>query len=42
MAREMPTLYRTREIIREMKLNMKLSDVEYQSDNTKTTFYYSS
>lgn len=42
MAREMPTLYRTREIIRDMKLNMKLSDVEYQSDNTKTTFYYSS
>lgn len=42
MAREMPTLYRTREIIREMKLNMKLSDVEYQADNTKTTFYYSS
>jgi cell fate regulator YaaT (PSP1 superfamily) len=41
-AREMPTLYRTREIIREMKLNMKLSDVEFQSDNTKTTFYYSS
>ena len=42
MAREMPTLYRTREIIRELKLNMKLSDVEFQSDNTKTTFYYSS
>ncbi|WP_229208985.1 PSP1 domain-containing protein [Dyadobacter luticola] len=42
IAREMPTLYRTREIIREMKLNMKLSDVEFQSDNTKTTFYYSS
>ncbi|ACT94807.1 PSP1 domain-containing protein [Dyadobacter fermentans] len=42
MAREMPTLYRTREIIRDMKLNMKLSDVEYQADNTKTTFYYSS
>ena len=42
MAREMPTLYRTREIIREMKLNMKLSDVEFQSDNTKTTFFYSS
>ncbi|WP_025765063.1 PSP1 domain-containing protein [Dyadobacter tibetensis] len=42
MAREMPTLYRTREIIRELKLNMKLSDVEFQSDNSKTTFYYSS
>lgn len=39
--REMPTLYRTREIIRNMKLSMKLSDVEYQADNTKATFYYS-
>jgi cell fate regulator YaaT (PSP1 superfamily) len=39
--REMPTLYRTRQIIQEMKLEMKLSDVEYQSDNTKATFYYS-
>jgi len=40
--REMPTLYRTREIIKDMKLDMKLSDVEYQADNTKATFYYSS
>jgi len=39
--RELPTLYRCREIIREMKLNMKLSDVEFQADNTKVTFYYS-
>jgi cell fate regulator YaaT (PSP1 superfamily) len=39
--REMPTLYRTREIIEELKLQMKLSDVEYQADNTKATFYYS-
>lgn len=39
--REMPTLYRTREIIRDMKLEMKLSDVEFQADNTKATFYYS-
>jgi cell fate regulator YaaT (PSP1 superfamily) len=39
--RENPTLYRTREIIRQMKLDMKLSDVEYQADNTKATFYYS-
>lgn len=39
--REMTTLYRTREVIRELKLNMKLSDVEYQADNTKATFYYS-
>lgn len=39
--REMPTLYRTREIIDELKLEMKLSDVEFQADNTKATFYYS-
>ncbi|WP_338873770.1 regulatory iron-sulfur-containing complex subunit RicT [Spirosoma sp. SC4-14] len=40
--RDLPALYRTREIIRELNLNMKLSDVEFQSDNTKATFYYSS
>ena len=39
--REMPTLFRTRQIIMEQKLTMKLSDVEYQADNTKATFYYS-
>mgnify|MGYP002783903830 CR=1 FL=1 len=39
--REIPTLYRTREIINEHKLEMKLSDVEYQFDNKKATFYYS-
>ncbi len=39
--REMPTLYRTREIIEDCKLDMKLTDVEYQADNTKATFYYS-
>ncbi len=39
--RELPTLYRTREIIRQMKLKMKLSDIEYQADNTKATFFYS-
>ena len=39
--RELPTLYRTREIIRSMKLVMKLSDIEFQADNTKATFYYS-
>ena len=42
VARDYPTMYRTREIIKELKLNMKLSDVEYQSDNTKAVFYYSS
>lgn len=39
--REMPTLYRTRQIIEDLKLGMKLSDVEYQADNSKATFYYS-
>jgi cell fate regulator YaaT (PSP1 superfamily) len=39
--RELPTLYRTREITRDLKLQMKLSDIEYQADNTKATFYYS-
>ncbi|MEN8249658.1 MAG: regulatory iron-sulfur-containing complex subunit RicT [Bacteroidota bacterium] len=39
--REMSTLYRTREIIQQMDLSMKLTDVEYQADNTKATFFYS-
>lgn len=39
--REMPTLYRTRQILKELKLEMKLSDVEFQADNTKATFFYS-
>lgn len=39
--REMATLYRTREVIHQLRLQMKLSDVEYQADNTKATFFYS-
>ena len=39
--REMPTLYRTRQIIQDLRLSMKLSDVEYQADGNKATFYYS-
>jgi cell fate regulator YaaT (PSP1 superfamily) len=39
--RENPTLYRSREIIGQYKLTMKLSDVEYQVDNAKATFFYS-
>lgn len=39
--RELPTLYRTRQIIQDLKLEMKLTDIEYQADNTKATFYYS-
>ncbi len=41
VARDLTTMYRTRQIISELKLKMKLSDVEYQSDNTKAVFYYS-
>ncbi len=39
--RETPTLYRSKQIIDELNLQMKLSDIEYQSDNSKATFYYS-
>ena len=39
--REMPALYRTRQIIQDQSLQMKLSDVEFQSDNSKATFFYS-
>ncbi|MFN4147686.1 MAG: stage 0 sporulation family protein [Runella sp.] len=39
--RDLTTMYRAREIAKNIKLNMKLSDVEFQSDNTKATFYYS-
>jgi len=39
--REMPTMYRTREIIQDTGLAMKLTDVEFQADNAKATFYYS-
>jgi cell fate regulator YaaT (PSP1 superfamily) len=40
--RDLPTMYRVRELLSEYKLKMKLSDVEYQSDNSKAIFYYSS
>ncbi|WP_114778382.1 regulatory iron-sulfur-containing complex subunit RicT [Botryobacter ruber] len=35
------TMYRAREIIQTLGLKMKLSDVEYQADRSKATFYYS-
>ncbi len=36
-----PTAVRkTRNIIKSLRLDMKLSDVEYQGDSTKATFYY--
>ncbi len=39
--RESPTLFKSREIIKELGLEMKLSDLEFQADNTKATFFYS-
>lgn len=39
--REIPSLYRARQIIEELGLKMKMSDIEYQADNAKATFYYS-
>ena len=38
--REDTTLFRAREIIDELSLDMKINDVEYQGDNTKAIFYY--
>ncbi len=38
---EPTTMYRARAIVQELKLRMKLSDVEYQADKTKATFFYS-
>ncbi|WP_089317260.1 PSP1 domain-containing protein [Pontibacter ummariensis] len=38
---EASTMYRSREIIQMLRLKMKLSDVEYQADKSKATFYYS-
>jgi cell fate regulator YaaT (PSP1 superfamily) len=39
--REIPSLYRSKQIIEELNLEMKLSDIEFQADNSKATFYYS-
>ncbi|WP_255594421.1 regulatory iron-sulfur-containing complex subunit RicT [Pontibacter sp. HSC-14F20] len=38
---EAATMYRSREIIQQTGLKMKLSDVEFQADRSKATFYYS-
>ncbi len=37
---ELPTMLRTREMIRKLGLDMKLGDVEFQGDKTKAIFYY--
>ncbi|MDV7186620.1 regulatory iron-sulfur-containing complex subunit RicT [Lutibacter sp. TH_r2] len=39
-AKEYDTQYKGREIISRLGLQMKLSDVEYQGDGNKATFYY--
>ena len=38
--KEHSTMHRSREIAISLKLKMKLSDVEYQGDGKKATFYY--
>ena len=38
--REVPTMFKAREIAKSLRLDMKISDVEYQGDNAKATFYY--
>ncbi len=38
--REPEALSRSREIIQELNLDMKLSDIEFQGDNAKAIFYY--
>lgn len=39
-AREDDTMIRARRIAEELKLNMKIGDVEYQGDGNKAIFYY--
>lgn len=39
-AREVAAMYKSRTIALSLKLQMKISDVEFQGDNTKATFYY--
>lgn len=39
-SQEYETLHRARKIIDHLGLSMKLSDVDYQGDRTKATFYY--
>lgn len=39
--KEETVMYRTKEIIQNQKMDMKLTDVEFQADGTKATFFYS-
>ncbi len=38
--KEDPTMQRTKKITNDLKLEMKMNDVEYQGDGTKAIFYY--
>lgn len=38
--KEIPTLQKAKAIVKERKLPMKISDVEYQGDGSKAVFYY--
>jgi len=40
IAREEDTMLRSRQIAKDLGLNMKIGDVEYQGDHTKAIFYY--
>src|SRR6056297_2061077 len=40
VALEQKTMIKARQIARELKLDMKIGDVEYQGDKTKAIFYY--
>ncbi len=40
--RETPAMYKAREIASSLKLEMKIGDVEFQGDNIKAVFYYTS
>jgi cell fate regulator YaaT (PSP1 superfamily) len=40
MRREHETMIHSRQITEDLKLNMKIGDVEYQGDGTKAIFYY--
>jgi cell fate regulator YaaT (PSP1 superfamily) len=39
-SREQATMIRSRQIAEDLKLNMKIGDVEYQGDGNKAIFYY--
>ncbi len=38
--REAEIMYKSRDMAKRLKLNMKISDVEFQGDGSKATFYY--